>query len=86
MDNVSKRSVNVHLRQEQLDALRALARKQGVSISELVRRSVGQLLAAAQVEGDPLWRLINLGRSGVGDLAAEHDRYLAELVRSDGTP
>jgi len=83
MTTLSKKALQVYLRQDQLEALRALAKKEKVSIAELVRQGVDRLLAETPIEDDPLWDLVNLGESGAGDLAAEHDRYLAELERSD---
>lgn len=29
-------------------------------------------------ENDPIWKLIGIGESGLGDVAENHDRYLAE--------
>ena len=31
------------------------------------------------IEEHPLWGLVDLGNAGVSDLAAHHDRYLAEF-------
>ena len=83
MTTLSKKALQVYLRQDQLEALRALAKKEKVSIAELVRQGVDRLLAETPIEDDPLWDLVNLGQSGAKDLAAEHDRYLAELEGSD---
>jgi hypothetical protein len=79
MPPLTKRPVQIYLRQEQLDALRALAQKLGVSLAELVRQGVDQLLAETPVETDPLWDIVGLGNSDEGDLSVEHDRYLANM-------
>jgi hypothetical protein len=83
---LAKRTVQVTLRPEQLDALRSLATKQGVSVPELIREGIDPLLAETPVEKDPLWDIIGLGSSDVHDLALEHDRYLAESEESDNSP
>jgi hypothetical protein len=73
----AKRTVQVTLRPEQLDALRSLATKQGVSVPELIREDIDTPLAETPVEEDPLWDIIGLGSLDVRDLALEHDRCLA---------
>jgi hypothetical protein len=76
MSTLTKRPIQVYLKQEQDRALRALAQKLGLSIAELVRRSIDHYLAELPVEEDPALGIVGLGHSGVGDLAAEHDRYI----------
>lgn len=83
MTTSARRSVQVYLRPEQLDALRLLATKQGISVAELIRQGVDLLLTEIPVEDDPLWGIVGLGNSGVHDLALEHDRYLAEIEEAD---
>jgi hypothetical protein len=83
MSPLTKKPLQVYLRQDQLDALRALAKKEKVSLAELVRQGVDRLLVETPIEDDPLWNIVRLGESGVGDLAAEHDRYLADAEQSD---
>lgn len=78
ISTLSKSPLQVYLRQDQMDSLRALAERQDVSLSELVRQGVDRLLLEIPVQDDPLWDVVNLGQSGLGNLAAEHDRYLAE--------
>lgn len=75
---LTKKPFQIYLRQEQLDALRLMAEKRGISIAELVRQGVDQLLISVPVEDDPLLDIINLGDSGLGDLAQNHDQYLAD--------
>ncbi len=79
INTLTKSPLQVYLRQDQMDSLRVLAERQEVSLSELVRQGVDRLLLEIPVQDDPLWDVVNLGQSGIGDLAAGHDRYLAEL-------
>ena len=81
MGAVTKKPLQIYLRQEQLDALRALAQRSQLSMAELVRQAVDRLLEETPIEDDPLWSIVGIGNSGIGDLAAEHDRYLEELER-----
>jgi Arc/MetJ-type ribon-helix-helix transcriptional regulator len=71
------RSLQVRLPEGDLAALRQLAAKRNVSISNLIRQSVKMML-----EREELWerasRAIGIGNSGVSDIARRHDDYLAE--------
>ncbi|MCA9871947.1 MAG: ribbon-helix-helix protein, CopG family [Caldilineae bacterium] len=80
---MTKAPLQVYLRQDQMDSLRSLAKRQGVSLAELVRQGVDQLLISSPIANDPLWDVVGLGQSEAGDLAANHDRYLAELEIED---
>ena len=78
--------IHVQLTEEQLAALRRLASRRGVFISELVRRGVDALLQGPHAEQDPVQReraraAAGRFRSGLGDLAEAHDRYLVEDLR-----
>lgn len=79
ISTLTKSPLQVYLRQDQMNSLRVLAERQEVSLSELVRQSVDRLLLEIPVQDDPLWDVVNLGDSGLGNLAAEHDRYLADI-------
>jgi hypothetical protein len=73
----------VQLREEDLAELRRMAAEEGVSVSELVRRGVKQVLASKHKPSrEELWRRANsvIGkyRSGKKDIAQRHDDYLAE--------
>lgn len=83
MATATKKPFQIYLRKEQLETLRALSVKRGVSVAELVRQGVDQLLATIPVEEDPLFELVGLGESDAGDLAVNHDRYLTELEEQD---
>jgi hypothetical protein len=76
----------VQLSDQQLVALRALAAREGVSIAELVRRGVEQLLRGRHGP-DPDERkkraleAIGKFRSRRSDVSENHDRYLADAFR-----
>ena len=65
--------------------LRQLAAERGVSLAELVRRSVDDLLETEAVDRGDLYEQAShlIGRfedhAGATDLAEEHDRYLDEI-------
>jgi hypothetical protein len=79
----SVRPIQVYLRQDQIGPLRAEAKRRGVSIAELVREGVDHVLQEAPLEEDPLWRIIGIMDSGIGDLAENHDKYLADTYAQD---
>jgi len=73
----------VQLPEEDLAELRRLAAEEGVSVSELVRRGVKQVLEAKRKPSrKELWErasaLAGKFRSGRTDLGRRHDDYLAE--------
>ena len=73
----------MQLTEEQLAALKRLGARRGVSISELVRQGVDAILRGPQAEQERLRReraraAAGRFRSGLGDLAEAHDRYLLE--------
>ncbi|MGQ9554017.1 MAG: ribbon-helix-helix domain-containing protein [Anaerolineae bacterium] len=75
----------VQLTDEQMRRLRHLASTEGVSIAEIIRRSVDAALAVPyqQDEADKRQRalsVIGAFRSGKHDVSAQHDRYLAEAL------
>jgi hypothetical protein len=76
MSTFTKKPLQIYLRQEQLDALRTLALERQLSMAELVRQAVDRLLDETPIEDDPLWSVVGSGSSELGDLAADHDRYL----------
>lgn len=73
----------IQLTEEQASALRALAAAEGCSMAELIRGSVDRLLRQrGRYNREELRRRAKEAagrfRSDLGDLAAEHDRYLDE--------
>jgi len=73
--------IHAYLRQDQIEPLRAEAKRRGVSLAELVRQGVDHVLQEAPIEEDPLWKIIGIMDSGVSDLAENHDKYLAAIRR-----
>ncbi len=73
----------VQLPEEDLAELRRMAAEEGVSVSELVRRGVKQVLEAkGKPSREELWeramKVVGKYRSGKSDVAQRHDDYLAE--------
>jgi hypothetical protein len=81
MRTLTKKPLQVYLDVDQEQALRSLSQRLQVSMAELIRRSVNLFLAELPVEEDPAMRIVGLGRSGIGDLARNHDKYLVEFER-----
>ena len=81
---LAMKPIQVYLRQDQIDPLRPEAKRRGVSLAELVRQGVDRLLEEAPVEEDPLWKIVGIMDSGVGDLAEKHDKYLTEIYAQEG--
>ena len=96
MDPLAKVPVQVHLFPEQVEELQAIADRWHVSVEDVIRQSVGTLLTTLYMrdhpappeseEDDPLLGIIGLFDSGVGDLAENHDQYIAELVYAESHP
>ncbi|GIK55632.1 MAG: hypothetical protein HND44_05135 [Chloroflexi bacterium] len=79
MSALTKKPFQVYLREDRLSALRCIADKRGTSVALLVRQSIDELIVSLPVAEDPLLDIVGLGDSGLGDLAENHDRYLAEM-------
>lgn len=79
----------IQLTEEQASRLKSLAAKQGVSMAELVRRGVDLLLNGASPDRSDERRRratdVRGFRSGIPDLAVNHDRYLAEVYAEAAT-
>jgi Arc/MetJ-type ribon-helix-helix transcriptional regulator len=73
----------IQLTDSQARALKTLAAAEGRSMADIIRESVQALLAERGLR-DPgevrerALAVVGSFHSGLGDLAAEHDRYLAE--------
>lgn len=73
----------IQLPSSQAERLRQLAARRGVSMAECVRDSLAQYLVTADAEAektsiDEALAVCGKHRSGLRDLAARHDDYLAE--------
>lgn len=75
----------VYLEPEQLQALKARARAQRISLAELMRRLVRDHLKSRPEPSRPpakvFRRIVALGSSGRRDISERHDEYLAEAIR-----
>jgi len=99
MDTLTRTPLQLYLYQSQFDALKKLASEQGVSVEDLARQAIEVLLmhtepvaaerpddeelSDEELANDPLRAIIGLGRSGVTDLAENHDKYLMEFEIED---
>ena len=74
--------MQVQLTEEQAAALKSLAARRGVSVSELIRQGVDTILRGPQLEErarrERARAVAGRFASGLGDLAERHDRYLGE--------
>lgn len=78
MRKLHKKPIQVYLEPEHERALRRLATERGLSMGEIIRRCLDRYLTAEMpLEDDPALRIVGLGESTRGDLAENHDRYLA---------
>ena len=73
----------VRLTETQAVQVKALAVECGVSVAEIIRRSIDAFAAAHQKPSRQELRertlpAVGIVRSGLGDLATNHDDYLAE--------
>lgn len=75
----------VSLTEEQMDALRSVAARRGVSIARVVRDAVDAELArdAAADRGRLARETVGAYRSGRADVGREHDAHLAEAFARD---
>lgn len=74
----------VYLEPEQHRSLRSEAREKGISLAELLRQIVREHLQK-ELSSEDFLAIVALGKSGRGDVAEEHDRYLAEAIREDAS-
>jgi hypothetical protein len=52
-------------------------------MAELIRRSVDRYLAELPLEEDPLWDIVGMFDSGIGDLSEKHDEYIVRWIKED---
>ncbi len=81
-----KEPIAVYLEEKQLEALKVMAASQKISLDELVRKGVARLLEETSIEDDPLWNIVGMFDSGLGDLAENHDKYLVEAYSDTHEP
>mgnify|MGYP005873008363 CR=1 FL=1 len=72
----------IQLTEEQAQALKRLAADRHVSMAEIMRRSMDRIHSYAGTSEDERWQragaVAGRFRSGKTDIAANHDRHLAE--------
>ena len=55
------------------------ARRQGVSVYDVIHAwQIEDSLELPSIKNDPLWGLVGIGASGLGDVAEHHDDYLTQ--------
>ena len=75
----------VQFTEEQIEALRARASREEVSVAELVRQAVEAWIATEASWADTRRRALAVAgrfRSGQNDVARRHDDYLSEAFRA----
>ena len=83
MRALAKKPIQIYLEPAQDRSLRALSRREGISLAALIRRTIDHYLADLPVEEDPALQVVGLGRSGREDMASKHDDYLVALTREE---
>jgi hypothetical protein len=77
----------VYFSEEQHRALRRAAKREGISMTALLRRIVERELLGKFRSGDyakeAVMAFANLGRSGRSDISENHDEALAEAFRGE---
>lgn len=84
MAATKKKSIQIYLRQDQVEALHIIAERRGEFFAALVREGVDLLLDNLPPDEDPLLDIIGLYDSGLGDLAEKHDDYLTRMIQEEG--
>jgi len=82
MKTLKKKPVQMYIEPGQDAALAVLARKRGVSKTQLIRESIQKYLTALPLEEDPAMGLVGLGSSGRRDLSEQHDKYLVTYAKA----
>jgi len=75
----------IQLTDKQIEAVRAIAASKGVSIAEIIRMSVENFIEKEKlnIRLEQKKRALSVAgkfRSGLNDLAQNHDKYLAEDI------
>lgn len=79
----------IQLTEEQSKRLKELARRDNISMAEVIRRSVDRYIAQRQGISTEerkrrLLSVAGIGASGDSDLGSEHDRYLTKAFAESG--
>jgi len=76
----------IQLTEAQAEGLKERAKKEGVSVAELVRRGVDDLLTRPFITDEMRERAmkaVGFARGGPPDLSVNHDKYWAEDIERD---
>lgn len=72
----------IQLTEEQARDLKKLAARKGISMAELIRRSVADTLKRESAEYEERWKralsVVGMFDSGLTDVSENHDKYLEE--------
>jgi hypothetical protein len=79
----------IQLREDQSAVLKAMAADRGVSVAELIRRSIDRFMReqkepTMEEKWERAMSIIGIANSGLGDLAENHDKYLEEAYAEVG--
>ena len=80
----NKIRTQIYLDPTSYEWLKSRAEREHVSIGHQIREAVARYVVEEEAakelptlaEDDPVWQLIGMGDSGVGDLSENHDHYL----------
>ncbi|HHE47506.1 MAG TPA: ribbon-helix-helix protein, CopG family [Candidatus Acetothermia bacterium] len=77
------RQTNISLEEWQYQHLKELAAREGKSISQIIRELIDEKLSLREeeIEKDPIFEIIALGKGKGGSVARDHD---AVLYRKEG--
>lgn len=84
MTRTKKKSLQIYLREDQIDALRTVSERRGESLAALVREGVDMLLDRLPISEDPLLDIVGLYDSAPEDLSENHDKYMVEMLAKEG--
>jgi predicted DNA-binding protein len=78
---VSEKRTQVYFPEDLYRKVARKAKEESKSSAQLIREAVTEYLVKKEIqdidwESDPIFRLAGIGRSGLGDLAKNHDVYL----------
>lgn len=72
------RQTNINLEEWQYHHVKELAEREGKSISQIIRELIDALfeLREGEIEKDPIFEIIGMGRGESSGVAREHDKFL----------
>ena len=72
------RQTNISLEEWQYCHVKEMAKREGKSISQIIRELINALseLGESEIEKDPIFEIIAMGRGEGGGVAREHDKIL----------